>query len=146
MPSEAAASPVAATTGTWHNTSSAIPAAEIDAPSATVRRVPSARTTELLLTRVIVASTFPTTYAPTPASTPTPTSARRYSTPHVAMPPSTIADAAKTNASTVRPSWRNPMSARNIDGWSSRGGSEICDRNVNNPITIANTATPTHTT
>src|SRR6476660_5215008 len=123
-----------------------MPAAEIDAPSATVRRVPRACTTELLLTRVIVASTFPTTYAPTPAITPTPTSARRYSTPHVATPPSTIADAANTNASTVRPSWRNPMSARNIDGCSSRGGSGICDRNVSNPTTTANAATPTQTT
>src|SRR2546423_281403 len=32
--------------------------------------------------------------------------------PHVAIPPSTIAEAANTRARTTRPSWRKPASAR----------------------------------
>ena len=46
--------------------------------------------------RASVARLWPTTYALTPTSTPSPRWPRRYSTPHVAMPPSTIAAAPNT--------------------------------------------------
>ena len=65
--------------------------------------------------RVTVARLCPTTYALTPASTPTPRFDRKYNTPQVATPPSTIAAAPNTIATTSRPSWRTLASAFHID-------------------------------
>ena len=62
------------------------------------------------------------------------------------MPPSTIADAANTNANTAKPSCRRPISARIIDGCSPGAGSGMRARYVTSPSTIATTASPAHTT
>ena len=62
------------------------------------------------------------------------------------MPPSTIAAAANTAATTMRPSWRNASSERSIDGCSLTGAVSSRYRKLTRPSSTATTAITVHAT